>query len=370
MRGPADVLLQGSKIIGVGDIESAFSPDLDLSELTLLPGLLDSHVHLSFGGDSEDVVGDLARTSDRELRQLVRTRAANAAHRGVTSLRDLGDRAFVALELGQSPGRETFPDLPTVVSSGPPITSPGGHCHYLGGEVDGLGEALSLVHAHAARGVEWIKVMVTGGVLTSGERPLDLQFATDDLKAIVETAHDLGLPIAGHAHTAPGIEACCAAGFDTIEHCTFGTATEFVYDGGVADQLARSMVSVCPTFVERPGVEWDAERIAWRRQVLDELARRGVELIVGTDAGVIEGLGHDSLPWAVLSTCAAGIDPVAVLRSATILAAKACSLGESKGALEPGLDADIVGVRGNPLVSPDVLLDPEVVVVRGTVLSP
>src|SRR5271157_4136256 len=190
IRDPV-VMIEDSTILGVGSGGTA--PEgaavIDLAGATLLPGLVDTHVHLAFDA-SADPVGNLGRRRDGEVVEAM-ARAGQAALRGgVTTVRDLGDRGYLSLGLR---GRA---DLPTIVAAGPPITTPGGHCHYLGGAAAPTIESVrAAVREHAARGVDVIKIMASGGTLTPGSRQDLAQFPPAVLRAAVDEAHRLGLGV-------------------------------------------------------------------------------------------------------------------------------------------------------------------------------
>jgi Amidohydrolase family len=213
------VVLEGSRIYSVRSGTSA--PDgaavIDLADATLLPGLIDTHVHLAFDA-SADPVSSLAHRQDGEVTQAM-VRAGRAALRGgVTTIRDLGDRGYLSLELR---GRT---ELPTIVAAGPPITTPGGHCHYLGGAVaPTIRDVRAAVREHAARGVDVIKIMASGGNLTPGSRQDLAQFPPEVLRVAVEEAHRLGLPVTAHAHGTGAIADAVAADADGLEHVSFWT---------------------------------------------------------------------------------------------------------------------------------------------------
>ena len=218
IRDPV-VVIEDSTIVGVGSGGKA--PEgaavIDLPGATLLPGLVDTHVHLAFDA-SADPVANLARRQDGEVMEAM-ARAGQAALRGgVTTVRDLGDRGYLSLGLR---GR---PDLPTIVAAGPPITTPSGHCHYLGGAAAPTIEGVrAAVREHAARGVDVIKIMASGGNLTPGSRQDLAQFPPEVLRAAVDEAHRLGLPVTAHAHAVAAIADAVAAGVDGLEHVTFWT---------------------------------------------------------------------------------------------------------------------------------------------------
>jgi imidazolonepropionase-like amidohydrolase len=165
MIGTATVVVTDGVVEAVerGDVPDA----TDLGDVTLLPGLVDTHVHLAFDADQGfDVLGSFA-IDDESLLVRMHANAAKQLAAGVTTVRDLGDRGFLATRL----------DTPlTVLASGPPLTVPQGHCWFLGGEVDRVEAAMRAVEERAARGCAVVKVMVSGGNITPGNSPFEPQF--------------------------------------------------------------------------------------------------------------------------------------------------------------------------------------------------
>jgi len=364
---PAYVLVDGTTIVSAGRDRPACpaeTAELDLMGSYLVPGLIDCHSHLCFDSAADDCVTRLSQQPDDELAERMRQRAASAAARGVTTVRDVGDRGFLVTDLVRS----ADPALPTIVSAGPPLTSPGGHCHYLGGAVASTRDAVAAVARNCERGVDLIKIMVTGGILTRTSDPGELQFSPETVRSVVREAHRRGRPVAAHAHSCDGIRLAFNSGVDTIEHATFASETAFGMDDQFVGELSRSRRTICPTFVERQGVRWDPPHLAWRKHVLMTLHRRGVAIAAGTDAGVKKELHHDSLPWAVAAMAKAGIPPADALISATLGAAMACNLGNSKGRLAAAADADIVAITADPLDDLTALITPSFVMIRGTVV--
>ncbi|MGH3429562.1 MAG: amidohydrolase family protein, partial [Mycobacteriales bacterium] len=273
---------------------------VDLPGATLLPGLIDSHLHLCFDA-SEDPVGHLALMDRAMLLKHMAAAARRALRAGVTTVRDLGDRGYAALELR---GRSTGPHpLPTIVASGPPITSPGGHCHFLGGEVDGLDSARAAVRERAERGVDVIKVMASGGNMAAGPLPFEPQFGVDFLRTVVDEAHRRGLPVTAHAHSAQSIADAVTAGVDGIEHATFMTATGVDARDAVIRSIVERRIAVGVTVGREPGTSASPPpAIASRFEALLAASRRlhaaGALIVGGSDAGVATVKPHDVLRYA------------------------------------------------------------------------
>jgi imidazolonepropionase-like amidohydrolase len=226
------------------------------------------------------------------------------------------------------------------------------------------------VRAHAGRGVDVIKIMASGGNLTSGSRPELPQFGTGELRAAVAEAHRLGLPITAHVHSTEAVLSAVAAGVDGLEHVTFMTAdgVDPVPEGLLADIVDRRIVlGLTLGVVPGRGV---LGPILARMPALMANARvicgSGARIVTGTDGGVSPGKPHDVLPWAVEALTRVGMRPVDALRAATSEAAVACGLGHRKGRIAPGYDADVLAVDGDPLADPPALRAVRAVVVRGT----
>lgn len=374
MRGRAvvdtgDLLLRpGSVLVGDGLVQDgavAGHPTevVDLGDLYLVPGLVDAHVHLTLDADSDDQINDFLALDDEALTRRAAAAARQALQAGVTTVRDLGDRDYLVARLAA----ERRPDLPTILSAGPPVTVRGGHCAFMGGAVDPSTDPADLVRERVAGGAHLVKVMVNGGILTPGSTPADLQFDATFLERLVGAARAARLPVAAHAHTAAGIALAYTAGMSTLEHCTFADEDTNALDRDLVDTLARDGVWVSPTYVERPGLTWDPLRFAWRADVLRALHAAGVPLAGGTDAGVKRGLFPDTGAYVPAAFAAAGLTPAEALRACTLDAATACGRDRA-GRLIPGWAADLLGVRQNPLLIPLRPEDIVVVVARGQVI--
>ncbi|WP_084964431.1 amidohydrolase family protein [Thermoactinospora rubra] len=342
-------------------------PDIDLGEATLLPGLIDAHVHLAFDA-GPDVVDRVTRLGDEELLEVMRDSAGRQLAAGVTTVRDLGDRGFLALRLGLGVNG------PEVLAAGPPITSPRGHCWFLGGEAAGEEQVRQAVRERARRGAHVVKMMLTGGELTPGTHSHRAQFTAAEAKAAAEEAHVHGLPIAGHAHGREGIVLALEAGFDTVEHCSFLTEDSAEADPAVVARLAASSAIASLTLGFVPGAGEPPPRM--RRllpklsEVLRTLGEAGVTYVIGSDAGIGPPKPHGVLPWGAQMAADLGFEPIDVLRAMTSRAALACRVADRKGHIAPGYDADLLVVDGDPLADVAALRRPVAVYRMGTRVGP
>ena len=326
---------------------------VDLPGLTLMPGLVDTHLHLCFDATS-DPVGHLAETGDGLLREHMAEAARRALRAGVTTVRDLGDRGYLTLDLRDRDPAGGAGPLPAIVAAGPPITTPGGHCHFLGGAASGERTLRAAVRERAERGVDVIKVMASGGNMTPGSLAHEPQFSVGSLRAIVDEAHSHGLPVTAHAHSARSVAGAVAAGVDGIEHATFMSADGVDAPEAVIRAIVRQRIAVGCTVGRYPAqVGTVMPQIASRMAALIETRRRlyesGAMLVAGSDAGVSPAKPHDVLPFAPGDLATAGMSPAEILWAMTSRAAQTCGLGHRKGRIAPGFDADILAIDGNPL---------------------
>ena len=242
-----------------------------------------------------------------------------------------------------------------VSSAGPPFTVPDGHCHYLGGGVEGLNEIRAAVLEHDRRGVDVIKVMASGAMTTVGTDPFGVQFDAADLATLVDTAHTVGLPVLAHAHSLAGIRQALAAGVDGIEHFTGLTEVGIRVPDEVLEAVALAGVFVDPTLgldrealasmpappqglraaMKRLGLDLETAQAA-RLAVLRRAHAHGVQLVTGVDAGATPAKRHGIVSLALVALTEGGFSIVDSVASATAVAARACGLAQVTGRREPG----------------------------------
>jgi imidazolonepropionase-like amidohydrolase len=360
------IIIDGTSIVAV-DSRVAAPPDaqlIDLAGATLLPGLIDTHVHLAFDATA-DPVGGLAGRDESTAVAAMSTAGRTALRAGITTVRDLGDRDYLSLGLRGRDG------LPTIVASGPPITTPAGHCHFLGGRTEPTPEAVrAAVRERADRGVDVVKVMASGGTMTAGTRQEVSQFTADVLAAVVDEAHRVGLPVTAHAHGTASIREGLDAGVDGMEHVSFWSAEGVDDPGDLIGRIVGNGVTVgltagtspVPGGSPPPAILARMPRIIANTRALYEA---GAHMIIGTDAGINVIKPHDVLPYAIAQAAEVAMGPLTALRTATATAAAACGLAGVKGRLAPGYDADILAIDGEPLTDPAALRRVRAVFARG-----
>ena len=379
--GGATVLVDADTIVGVEPYDYAVPVACGVTTYdgTLLPGLFDAHVHLVSDGG----MGNLERAgrlAEDEVDATIAQSLRRQVEAGVTTVRDLGDtgyRTLVARDR-QDPG------APRIVAAGPPMTVPDGHCHYLGGCVEGPGAIRDAVRERAERGVDVIKVMASGGIVTLGTDMFGTQFAPDDLRSLVDIAHAHDLEVLAHAHSLAGIEHALAAGVDGIEHFTGLTeggirvpdeVLDLVVSRGVTVDLTlgfdREVLATLPGLppnleeaMRRTGLDFDSSHAA-RLVIAGRLRERGARVVSGVDSGAAPLKPHGSIALAIDDLLLAGYPIAEALATATSVAAQACGLGDVTGALVSGLAADLLVVDGDLRSDLEALRRPVVVLVRG-----
>jgi imidazolonepropionase-like amidohydrolase len=386
LRSGATVLVEDGSILGVESYGFQVPADCEVTshEGTLLPGLIDTHVHL-VADSGTSALDRVAGYSAEELENVISRALRDQLSAGVTTIRDLGDRRFCVLD--RRDRAQSGPAMePTIVASGPPLTCKGGHCYYMGGEVAGTAQIIRAVAERVERSADIIKVMASGGANTPGTDVMRPQFTTGELQLIVDQAHAAGVPVTAHAHGTPAVEQAVAVGVDGIEHCSCVTDRGFgqVSDATLAN-LARAGIAVCPTIGVDPQLMKEPppairamtarmgitaqQMLQARRDFAGRLHRAGVRLVSGVDSGIGPAKRHGALPHSVCELVTAGLTCTEAISTATSGAAQACGVGARKGQLAPGYDADLLVVDGDLEVDVTALLRPRSVLLGGLPVS-
>ncbi len=379
--GPSTVIVENGRIsrIEPGATAPAEATVVDMRGRTVMPGLIDAHVHLT--GDPGTPFWREAIDSNEQAAITGVKNALLTARAGFTTVRDLGapgDSSFAlrdAIRDGIVPG-------PRIVASGGALSIVGGHGDVSGfrpevnaaldpgGTCTGPDQCALRVREWAKRGSDVIKITSTGGVLSQQGRGLEGHFDPAEIRAITTTAHRLGLKVAAHAHGARGIEDAARAGVDSIDHGTFADATalrEMKAKGtwlvptlmaftGLRDRIGKNIYT--------PVVEGKARQaLGLWGTALSAAHRAGVKIAFGTDSGVFEhGRNGEE---AELMVRLGGMSPRAVMVSATTGAAELLGLSNEVGTLDPGKSADLIAVDGDPLTDPRAVTRVGYVMVMG-----
>jgi imidazolonepropionase-like amidohydrolase len=370
------VVVQDDRVVAVGPAASLPVPAgaevVSYPDATILPGLIDGHVHLMYRS-GETIFDHARRFDDHHLLVRAAYHCRLLLEAGVTTVRDCGSRGIFLAALRDGIAAGLLPG-PRLLTSGPPITSTAGHLWVCGGEADTAADARTLVRRLVKEGVDFIKIMATGGRMTPGTNVGRAQFSVVELRTIVEDAHRLGRRVAAHCLGTEGIAFAVEAGVDTVEHGNWldptGDAVRF--DDAVASTMAargiyRNMATQPSRVIaekplnqpfsqsERRLLEASQERWHWFRRGIE----LGVPSFFSTDA--IFGQWPDAcsdLAWLAISIAErAGITALDTLRMITSTPAAALGLERQVGSITPGKVADLLVVRGNPLRSMRSLLD-------------
>ncbi len=354
-RPDATIVTREGSIVYVGSPDRApptpdGTPRVDASGLTVLPGLIDAHVHLCLSSGPFD---EMLKENTASVAFKAAQNAAVTLSHGVTTVRDVGGYQNVAIELGRAidAGRLAGP---RILACGQIIAMTGGHGYFMAFEADGAEAVRHAARVQLRAGAAGIKLMASAGVAVVGEHPTHPELSEEELTAGVAEAHNQGKWAAAHAHSVIGIKNALRAGVDSIEHGTYldAEAIALLRERGAAlvptfaiyHRMAHAPDGALP-----PGVREVAQ------QVVDdkvgpflEAYHAGVTIVTGTDSGPPLGR-HSDLPQELLLLTEIGVRPMDALRAATINAARLLRVDGRVGTLEPGKSADVVGVRGDPL---------------------
>jgi imidazolonepropionase-like amidohydrolase len=387
-RGPSTIIVDGGRItrIDSGFTAPAGAIVVDERSRTVMPGMTDAHVHLTSTSGEPWYAGFTQKYSVPYSATVGLTHALEMARGGFTTVRDLGGDTSAVIAVRDAVTEGRFPG-PRIKVAGAPLSIVGGHADEATGLPPQLAAALNeanlnpsvctgalecqkVVRQLAAAGVDWIKIMATGGVLDPGTRGLEQHFTDEEMKAICDMAHFMGLKVAAHAHGARGIDAAVRAGVDSIEHGTF------IDDQGVKDMKARSTYYVATlmafsgvqgllgTGKLAPASEAKAEQTfaVWGKG-LNLAYRGGVKIALGTDSAVAPH--KDANKELALMVTKGGMSPRDALIAATKGGPDLMNLLAETGTLEPGKSADLIAVDGDPLADPTAVQRVDYVMVEG-----
>jgi imidazolonepropionase-like amidohydrolase len=374
------IIVVGDSIQSIGPSSSASAQPgdevIDLGGMTVLPGLIDVHTHLTMNPDF-DPFREVTSTNAKEaINGVVNARKTLMA--GFTSVRNVGAGGFVDVDLRDAINSGEVAG-PHMLVSGPAMGITGGHCddnllpsqyHQVSdGVADGIAQVQHKVRENIKYGADLIKICATGGVLSKGDDPQASQYTLEEMQAIVADAHRLGRKVAAHAHGAQGILWASEAGVDSIEHGSY------VDDAAIAMMKKHGTYLVPTVYLE----DWQIEKghlpALYHQKMVDVSAvakknirhamESGVKIALGTDSAVYpHGLNAHELDVYVNQL---GMAPLAALQTATIHAADLMALSSKAGTLEPGKWADIIAVEKNPIDDVRTLEDVKFVMKAGVV---
>lgn len=357
----AFILVEGERITAVGANVTvpAGAEVIDLKNMTVLPGLIDCHTHLTFDPGGFGYSGLGISTPREALKGAKNARLTLDA--GFTTVRNVGARGYTdialrdAIDAGEVPG-------PRIVASGPSLGITGGHCddnllpfefhHKSDGVADGVEGVMAKTREVIKYGANVIKICSTGGVLSLGDDPKASQYTLEEMKTIVTEAHRLGRKVAAHAHGGDGIKLAVLAGVDSIEHGSYidDEAVKLMKERGtylvptlyLGDWFLANYekLGLPPSIVAKAKEVMPIMRTNFARAL-----SQGVPVAFGTDSAVYpHGLnGHEFAVYVKL-----GMPPIQAIQTATVHASKLLGLEDRIGAIESGKFADLIAVEGDP----------------------
>ncbi|MDB2586169.1 amidohydrolase family protein [Luminiphilus sp.] len=375
------VLVNDGRIARISPTRSADLPAgvdvIDLQGHTLLPGLIDMHVHLTSGGGYHGY--ESLKLTDERRAILGVVHAETTLMAGFTTVRNVGAGSFGDVALRDAINDGDIPG-PRMLVSGPPIGITGGHCsdnnllppeYGMTGEgvADGPWAARTAVRRNIKYGADLIKTCSTGGVMSKGTKVGAPQYTVEELTALVDEAHSRGLKVASHAHGAEGIINALIAGADTIEHASF------IDDEGIALSIERGAALSMDIYVTEyilgegasagileESLEKERKTGATQRSNFTKAVNAGATIVFGSDAGVYPH-GQNAKQFSRMTRF--GMTPLQAIQSATITAAEVLGLEYDVGKITAGYAADFVAVKGNPIDNIELLEEPAAVIKGG-----
>jgi imidazolonepropionase-like amidohydrolase len=385
--GPRIITMSGGIITSITPPSERDIAELNLSDYTCLPGLINTHVHFDANPEDAADYGAYARRTSEDNLKLILRNAETTLRSGFTTVRHAGAwfpeslmKARTEIEAGRALG-------PRIQSAGPYLTIPGGGGDLTFPEIptdkipkesqQGIatspGEFAERARNAIDKGADFLKVIASGAVFSTGTEPGAPEMHQDDIEAVVAVAKQRGVKVTAHVHSDQSGRHAILAGVDSLEHAsllsdeTIALAVENnvalsmdVYNGTFTDTIGREL-GYPEVFIQRNYYTTEAQRVVFEKAVA-----AGATLLYGTDAGV---LPHDMGGLQFQIMVERGMTPMQAIKSATSVAAEHMDLDEEIGALRVGLRADIIAVGGDPLADIISLRDVSVVIKGGVVIK-
>ncbi|MEO7679900.1 MAG: amidohydrolase family protein [Sphingomonas sp.] len=378
------VVITDGRIVTIGhrgDAVPAGARKIDLLGETLLPGLIDMHVHL----DADATINglDRLRYADNFWAVIGVANAGKMLRAGFTTVRNVGSRDFNDVALKQGVEHGDFQG-PRIVPATYLIGATGGHCDDTGDLPPSLDhpqfwlgsgpeQMRAIVRRLRKYGAEVIKICATGGVLSKTDAPGAQQLSFEEMKAIADEAHMLGLKVAAHAHGTAGINDALRAGIDTIEHASLADAESFRLAKAHGAWFDMDIYDDDYILAEGPKNGMYPESLAKeraiglkQRETFRAAHAAGVKMIYGTDNGAVFPAGQNGSQFAKMVEW--GMTPIEAIRAATSNAAEALGRTDDVGAIAAGRYGDMIAVKGDPLRDIHLLEQPDMVMKGGQVI--
>lgn len=362
--GGAAVVIENGAIAYAGARASMPSAEgaeiVEFADATILPGLIDAHVHLTMDGSADPV--SKTRTDPVPIATMRALHSAeNHILRGVTTVRDCGSQAYIAVHLAEAVRSGWVTRAPRILACGPVICITGGHGSFVGIEADGADAVRQAARTVLKNGADFIKVIATGGVLTKGTNAVAAQMEADELAAAVAVARHAGVRTTTHAHANAGIRLALQAGIDSIDHASY-------IDDETIDMFRKTGACYVPTLIssvcqmehldEIPAyiAEKIQKHIGHELDSVNRLIAAGIPLAGATDGGTPFN-SHGNLPKQLALLHRHGLSRLEALRAGSHGSARVMGIDGLTGRLVHSLAADVLVVQGNPLDDLDCLQD-------------
>ena len=364
---PMAVLIDGETICKTGPMELFFDQlqdetveKIDLRNEYVMPGMIDAHLHLSFSATVQPL-NELYDDTDEEILLRMVNAIQTELKSGVTTVRDSGARGMSILKLRDFIRNDVVVGA-DIISAGMPITTTGGHCNFCGLECDTKEEVQKAVRMLCKENVDYIKVMVSGGNMTPGSSATITQYNEETLRIVVEEAHAHGKKVSGHVHTVESIHNAIAAGFDTLEHCSFKLPdggekydcdlVDKMIEKGTAINPAMGKAYILPAELAAPLPDkvamWEAFQNS-RFSTTAAMYQAGVPVIAGTDAGCKNTKFDEFYLTMNLLHEKVGLSKEDAILAATSRCARILGYDQTLGSIKAGKQADIIALESNPL---------------------